>query len=614
MGTDGVEQTEESGVAGDDTTAVEAVSESAEAGDVAALLRAMESPRADVRAKAMDWLASASWSEDDLAVATARAVPELARLTLAETGHRAELLWLLAALADRPPCPDEDGSARRTAAEALPALLPFAHDGDPAVRDATLALIAACGREEDLPLLRARLGREPDRLVRAHAVTALALLDPGDGAWRHGLLTDPEPRVALAAAEDLLRTARLPLPGPLVDHCARAYSADPHEPDNALWPGRHKPFTDRLLEDPEAALRALAGGVPLAYEITGHWRDREAEVLPWALRETGGEDWELYRLAQLTRALPPEEHARVRQHALPYLSSGPPDVRAAAITVLARARTPQAVPEAVRLIEEDPGSYGTARAVTAVADEFGAAALPAVRALARRLDDVHSELVPVLARFPEAAVDVVEELTVLLARTGTGYPPVAVAVLDALGPAAGPLAERALLDCVTGRAHSSVSAVAAVAHHRVGGDPEPALAFFHEEMTAFGPGLTMQWASRLGPAAAPLLPFIEPLLAGDAAACAAQAVWRITGRTEDTLEPLARRAVAWERIYRGLPHPVPTLTEMGLLPRFAVEPLRRGAEQRRRVVHDFMTGDALHADYVARTAVRDLLETARIVD
>ncbi|MET9500327.1 hypothetical protein ABZY42_01065 [Streptomyces sp. NPDC006622] len=125
---------------------------------------------------------------------------------------------------------------------------------------------------------------------------------------------------------------------------------------------------------------------------------------------------------------------------------------------------------------------------------------------------------------------------------------------------------------------------------------------------------TMEWASRLGPAAAPLLPFIEPSLTRDGTASAALAVWRITGRTEDTLEPLAREAMRWQRIYDGLTHPVSTLTEMGLLPRFAVEPLRRGAASRRRVVHDFMTGPEPHADDVSRTAVRKLLDTARIVD
>ncbi|WP_425245192.1 HEAT repeat domain-containing protein [Streptomyces sp. NEAU-NA10] len=602
MATDGVEQVRAYGAAG----------------DVSGLLRAMESEDAEVREEAMQWLWPAAWNENDLAVATARAVPRLARLALEGPGHREDLLRLLGSIATRPEWPDAREPAQQAVADELPPLLSFAHDADTGVRDAMVTLIAACGREDDLPLLRTRLDRETDPLVRAHVVTALGLLDPGDGAWRHALLDDPEPRVALAAAEDLLRTAELPLPEPLVDHCARAYTADPHEPDPAVWPHSHTSYTDRLLADPEAALRATASGVPLAFDITAHWRDREADVLPWALRETRegeyGMDFELNRLAQLTCALPPELHAPVRDHALPHLASDLPEVQAAAITALARAKVPRAVEEAVRLVEEVPGSYRTARTAAAVAEEFGAGALEVARAVARRLGTAHSELVKVLTRFPEVAVDVVDELTVLLARTGTGHPPVAVAVLGRLGPAAGDLAERALLTCVTERAHSSVSAVAAVAYHRVSGDPGPALSFFRQEMTVFGPGLTMDWASQLGPAAAPLLPFIDPCLTRDGRPTAALAVWRITGRTEDTVEPLARQAVEWGKFYAGTPHPVLTLTEMGLLPRFAVGPLRRGVEAPHRVVHDFMTGDSLHADYVARAAVRNLLETARILD
>ncbi|MDX2678631.1 hypothetical protein [Streptomyces soliscabiei] len=263
--------------------------------------------------------------------------------------------------------------------------------------------------------------------MRGQVVTALALLgDDGDEDRRHELLTDPEPRVALAAAEDLLRTAEVPLPGALVDHCARAYAADPHEPDRARWPAPHKLFTDRLMEDPEAALRALAGGVPLAFEIADQWRDREADVLPWALRDMEGEAWELFRLAQLTCSQPPDLRARVREHVLPYLAADGSALRAAAVTALA--------------------------------------------------------------------------------------------------------------------------------------------------------------------------------------------VWRVTGRTEDTVGPLARQAAEWTRFYSGTPYPLVTLTEMGLLPRFAVDPPRQAAEAPRRIFSDLMCGDALHPDYVVRDAVRNLLATARIVD
>lgn len=585
--------------------------------DVPGLMRALESGDAAEREEALDWLGSAIWrGEEEFYAATARAVPRLARLAVELPGHRTDLLELLGDLARNAELYDGREPVRQTVAEALSPLLPFAHDADTDIRSAMVLLIAGCGREHTLPLLpllRTRLAEESDPLVRGRVVTALALLDDNGDGRLHELLTDPEPRVALAAAEDLLRTAELPLPGTLVDHCARAFAADPHEPERVLWPEPHKLFTDRLLEDPEAALRALAGGVPLAFEIAGRWRDREADVLPWALREMEGEAWELSRLAQLTCALPPELHARVREHVLPYLTADGPALRAAALTALARTRAPGAVEEAVRLVEEAPHPYDTFRAATAVAEEFGAEALPVARAVLRRLDDAPPYLLELLERFPEVAVDAVEELTRLLARTGTGYPPAAVAVLGRLGPAAGDLAERALRACVTEREHPSVSAVAAVAHHRVSGDPELALSFFRQEMTAGSTGLVMEWASELGPAAAPLLPFIEPELA-DGWPLAALAVWRVTGRTEDTVEPLARQAVEWRRFYPGRPHPLVTLTEMGLVPRFAVDPLRQGADAPQRIVPDLMCGDALHPDYVVRDAVRNLLATARVVD
>ncbi|MDR6973446.1 HEAT repeat protein [Streptomyces sp. 3330] len=591
--------------------------------DVPGLLRELESADGAVRERAMDRLHSRLCFREE--IRTAPVVPRLIRLALHGAGLRADLLRLLANLANWAGYPDERQRVRRAVAEAMPSLLPFARDADPGVRESAVLLIAACGRETDpvpVPLLRDRLAEEDDPLVRARVVTALGLLDPGDGAWRRGLLSDPEPRVALAAAEDLLRTTEPPLPHPLVDACARACAAAPElpeEPETSLWPGRYRPFTERLLEDPEAALRALAQGMPLAFAITEHWRDREPDVLPWALRETEGEPWQLYRLAQLTCALPPELHARVRERVLPYLADDSPAVRAGAVTALARARVPAevAVEEALRVLAEAPGAYDTVRAVRAVTGEFGAAAAPVARAVARRPGDGHAESVKVLTRYPEVAADVVEELAGLLTRHGTGYPSVAVAVLAGLGRAAGDVGERALRTCVREGVHSSVSAEAAVALWPVAGDPGPALSFLRRELTASASSWATNLAGRLGPAAAPLLPLVEPLLApripSGARATAALAVWRITGRTDDTVDPLAQEALAWRRFSPGPPHPVVTLTEMGLLPRFAVEPLRRGAETPRRVVKDLLYGDAAHPDDVLRTAVRTLLRTARVL-
>ncbi|MGW2046889.1 hypothetical protein ACWCPF_17145 [Streptomyces sp. NPDC001858] len=595
------------------------------AGDVPGVLRAMESTDEAVREEAMAWLHSLLCYRDE--TRTSPAVPPLIRLALHGPGHRAELLELLANLANWAGPTDEQERCRRTTAQSLPSLLQLTRDADPAVREAMAVLIAACGQQDapaPTPLLRDRLAAETHPLVRARIVTALGLLEPADGDWRRALLTDPEPRVALAAAEDLLRTTEAPLPDALVDACAAAYSAQPpdereaSETESHLWPESHRTFKERLLAEPEAALRALSGGIPLAFEITAHWRDRETDVLPWALHEAFGENWDLYQLAQLTCALPSELHARVAEQVLPSLADDDPAVRAKAVTVLARARVPVAVEEAVRLAEETPGAYDTVRAVQAVAEEFGAAALPVGRAVARRLENVRAELVKALSLFPATAEDAVEQLSELLTRTGTGYPSAAVAVLAGLGPAAGDVAERALRDCVATSGHSSVTVEAAMALHAVAGDPEPALSLLRGEMIAGASAWTTIVAARLGPAAAPLLPLIEPLLApspfSGTRATAALAVWRITGRTEDTVEPLARQALEWNKIYPDPQHPVLTLTEMGFLPRFAEAPLREGAESPRRIITDHMHGDGPHPDDVVRAAVRTLLATAAVVD
>ncbi|MEU0676899.1 hypothetical protein ABZ330_29145 [Streptomyces sp. NPDC006172] len=600
--------------------------------DVPGLLGAMGSADEGVRTEALAWLNSLLCYREG--ARTSPAVPELVRLAVDGPGHRAGLLGLLTSLANFSGPDDEQERVKRLLIEALPALLPLTRDTDPDIRGAAVPLITTCFHEAGRPApaaLRERLAEESDPVVRGRIVTALGLLEDGDGDWRHALLDDPEPRVALAAAEDLLRTAHIPLPTELVDRGARAWTADPQEPEGYLWPPPHRTFADRLLEDPEAALRAAAGGVSLAFAITSVWRDREADVLPWALRETEGEEgaWRLYRLAQLTCALPPELHGDVRERVLPYLAHDDPATRAAAIVALVRTGVPSAavVEETVRLLAEAPGAYDTSRAVSVVVEAYGAQALPVGRALAGagagsgemggRLGEGHCESVKVLVRFPEVAVGCVEELTGLLTRHGTGYPTAAVRVLAALGPAAGDVGERALRRCVAEGVHLSVSAEAAVALWPVAADPEPALSFLRREMSAGPNSWAANLAAGLGAAAAPLLPLIEPLLAptqpAGSRATAARAVWRIAGRTEDTVEPLARKALAWQRMYPGTTHPVKTLTEMGLLPRFAVGPLRQGADAPRRAFQDLMCGHGPHPDYVLRAAVRELLATARVV-
>lgn len=593
--------------------------------DVPGLLRAMASEDAEVREEAMEELVSSLCHQGSIYPASVHAVPELARLALEGPGHRTDLLWLLGGIADGDGRAELRAAAQRAVAVALPPLSHLAHDTDARVRDAVLLLIAACGQEYALPLLpllRARLAEEPDPEVRGKVVTALALLDAGDGGWRHALLTDPEPRVRIAAAEDLLRTAELPLPGDLVDVGARAYVEDPHERYGGYWPIPYAPFTDRLLDDPDAAVRALRQGVPLAFEIVGRWRDREADVLPWLPPEL--DSWELQDLAQLVRELPPKLHARVRDLARPYLT-GDPLMRAAAVTALAHARAPEAVEEAVRLIEEDsgaaPGPYNVFRAAVAAADSFGADALPVARAVARsvarRPEDISPYLIGLLKRYPEVAAEIVDELAALVPRLEGGYAWNAVSVLGRLGPAGGETAERALRQA-TGIDHHDLRLRAAVAHHRVSGGTELALSVLRRELEHGESSWPAGLAGKLGPAAAPLLPLIEPFLApGRVASYRAEgalAVWRITGRTEDTVELIALVLASAERFYARELDAVKALTEIGLVPRFAVPALRRAAESPRRVASDLGVGEGRHLDYTVRDAVRTLLATADVTD
>ncbi|MER6343712.1 hypothetical protein ACWC10_00140 [Streptomyces sp. NPDC001595] len=595
--------------------------------DVPELLRAMASEDAAERERALEELFSSLCHQGDVYSASAHAVPELARLALEGPGHRLQLVWLLGGIAGGAGRPDEVAAAQRAVAVALPSLLRLAHDADVRLRRAMVTLVAACGPVHALPvlpLLRARLAEETDPEARGELVTALGLLDPGAAtrtARARALLADPEPRVRLAAAEDLLRTAEPPLPGDLVEHAVTAHLADPHHREPSLWPSPYRPFDERLMEDPEAALRALALGLPIAFGIVDHWRDRETDVLPWALTATGADPADLLRLARLACALPAEGHARVREHVRPYTASPDRAVRAAAVTALVRARAPEAVAEVVRLVAEVPEADGTGYAAEALAEEYGAAAEPVARAVAdllaagRFTDALPGALLGTLARFPALAAASADRPARLLAH-GV-HPYAAIRLLGALGPDAGSAGERALREAAEGDGEG-LAGPAAVAHHRVTGDAGFAVSVLRRLLTGERRGRAVPYAGELGPAAAPLLPLLEDRLAHGAPptrAAAAYAVWRITGRRDaDVLGPLARQAVTSPAFHPVQLTAVRALTAVGLLPRPAVEPLRRAAGSARRVAPGGVFDDGRpHEDYVVRDAVRRLLATAEVV-
>ncbi|MBW5484785.1 hypothetical protein GPJ59_23610, partial [Streptomyces bambusae] len=385
------------------------------ADDVPGLLRAAGSADAGVRDEALDELASSLCHQGSVYSATAAAVPFLARLALDGPGDRLRLLWLLhgaAAGSGR-----EYRRVRRAVAAALPALLGLAADEDPSVRRAMVWIVAA-GQEASLPLLpllRARWEEEGDAGVRADLVTALGLLDvsaDGRDARNRALLSAPEPPVRTAAVTDLLRTEPVPLPAALVEAALDAHEAAPADDDHHPWPDTYRPLLDRLMDDPDAALRAVARGLPLAGVLTEVWRDRERDVLPWlaaAAVDTEG----LCRVARAGAALPGGEPAPWLE---PRLRSEDPDVRVAATHAALRLRVPGAVGLVLRLMDELPEEAATCRltplaapgaVVPAAAEVFGAAAEPVARRVA---DRPRAEWLDVLLHFPALAAGCVDEL------------------------------------------------------------------------------------------------------------------------------------------------------------------------------------------------------------
>ncbi|WP_405443657.1 hypothetical protein [Streptomyces niveus] len=573
------------------------------ADDIPDLLRAAGSPDAARRDPALDELISSLCHQGSIYPATAAAVPFIARLALEGPGDRLRLMWLLHGAAEG--SGPEYQEVRRAVAVALPALLGLAADEDPAVRRAMVWTVAVC---EDaslplLPLLRARLAEERDADVRADLVTALGLLDVSPetgGARARALLAAPEPPVRRAAATDLLRTAPLPLPPDLVEAALDAHQAAPTDETHHPWPDSYRPLMDRLMDDPDAALRAVTRGLPLAWELTEVWRDREGDVLPW-LAAAAVDARDLCQVATVGAALAGGEPA---PWLAPHLASDDPSVRVAATLVAVRLRVPGAIGLVLRLMDELPEESATLQltpmsspgmAVTAALEVFGAAAEPVARRIA---DRPRTEWVDALRDFPALAAGHVDELVRLL--------PASAGVLAALGPAAGPGAARALRvraeagDLAAALALARVTDETGPALDVVRGLPDPLA-----RRTA-----AVEVAAELGPPAAQLLPLVAERLTApnrDSRADAAAAIWRVTGRTHDTAPVIADQLARSSRANQPHLGALRALTAMRLLPAVARTAVEHIAFSPRRVVSGSPCVATPHPDLTARELARGLL-------
>ncbi|GGR33087.1 HEAT repeat domain-containing protein [Streptomyces netropsis] len=573
------------------------------ADDVPGLLRAAGSVDAGVRDEALEELFSSLCHQGSIYSATAAAVPFVAELAVDGPGDRLALLWLLHGAADG--TGREYQQVRRAVAVALPALLGLAADEDPDVRRTMVWIVTACEEASLplLPLLRARLETEDDAEVRADLVTALGLLDVSPDtrqARNRALLSAPEPLVRRAAATDLLRTAPLPLPAALVESALDAREAAPADETHHPWPGSYRPLTDRLMDDPDAALRAVERGLPLAWELTETWRDREGDVLPW-LAEAAKDAEDLCQVARVGAALDGGEPAPWLD---PHLRSEDPALRVAATHAAVRLRVPGALGLVLRLMDELPEETATLQltpfiapgtVVPAAVEVFGAAAEPVARRVAA---GPRAEWLDVLLHFPVLAAGCMDELVRLL--------PASAGVLGALGRAAGPSAARAL------RVRAGAGDLtAAIALARVTGDTGPVVDVVRALPDAVARrAAAVRVAGELGPPAAALLPLVEERLKApdrESRADAAAAIWRVTGRTHDTAPVIADQLARHGDLHDPHLGALRALTAMRLLPAAARPAVEHISTSPRRVVSGFPCDGTPHPDLEARKLARGLL-------
>lgn len=564
--------------------------------------------------------------------ASAPAVPFLAHAVRHAPFKRAELLMLLASLADHDPAAVDlphwpDTSVAAVCVELcreLPGLLWCLEDAERGVRRAALRVIAAVAEllpEDRRAAVVARLdgiyAADPVPAVRADAVVVLERFGRETAA-----VDSPLPEVRLAAA--LLAVARCgpPYPTDLVDVIAEDGAEPDPGDDDFPWSGgttQDERLRHLLTEDPDAGL-AVAGrwitagdigsrGCWLAEAIAETWRDREPAVLDLLL--------EALPHQRSARALA----ARLRTvgHWIEHLPEGRPDPGTGLRDTLHRyaADTDEetARPALLALVHSrDP------RALELVLRRPGPRLLEAA---ARSRPEAADRLIPEIRRELAAgatgndAITLVRALAPLGAAGHQAQPELVeclrtrrAAVVAAQQLGAGGVATQETVDLVAEAAQSSdpaLRAAAAVAHYRLTGALDLCLHTFEEVLS--GPGQTHWYLGALEPlgsAAAPLLPFVERRLEAShewSRMAAAEALYWIT-RSPDRVVPVLVELVG--------PTPVGVralgaLAATGHVPDGLRPTLRAFAFSPRRLIHDSPLSGQGHPDDELRTLARTLL-------
>ncbi|MCX4760272.1 HEAT repeat domain-containing protein [Streptomyces sp. NBC_01275] len=161
--------------------------------DLPDLLRALAGDDADIAEGAVSDLYGSVLHQGTVYAASAEVAPFLARIAAA--GHRtADVLLLLGGMAESE---DEHGvppgAVRAAVTAQLPLLIPLLRDADPGVRQAAAWAVAHTRAAHDvLPALRERWAEEPEPLVRAELLGALARVEAADVAVLAAELLAPD--------------------------------------------------------------------------------------------------------------------------------------------------------------------------------------------------------------------------------------------------------------------------------------------------------------------------------------------------------------------------------------------------------------------------------------
>lgn len=506
--------------------------------------------------------------------ATVAVVPFLAHAAGHVTHRRADLLdFLVGAAGDGEPDYPTAQQGRAEVAACVPHLLSFLTDDDTAVRRAAVR-IGAQAVGPDVPAAIAALATchtaDPSPQVRADALTALTRLDTDAESTAQRLtdaLRDRAAAVRTTAALTLMARTGTPYPPELVRILKEAGAVPDGGLDRHWFPdvgSTDRRAADVLKADPGTVVAVSrhwirhgdidARGSDRANELAGHWRDRQDDTL-----------------ALLLEALPHQRDDRsltTRLEAIAlWLPTATRPLPGLGDVLLAHATsTTRRVAEAAQLAL---GRLGDERLLTAV-PEPGAQAVAALAARTGERDHQRRALTDPRLRFP------LEILSALTAHDAGALLPELTQLLRT-HPAAGRVARRlgdwglrdqAVSHALTDAARKddqNLAIPAAVAHARLYGDADRAIALLTPQLSTTGGHWHLDSAGLLGPAGAVLLPLVETFLPNSydwTRMRAAEAHWRITGDPAVALPVLTEVAV---------PAPVGiaalgTLVEIGVTP------------------------------------------------